>query len=746
MTTATTPLYEALGLEREEYDRIERILGREPNHTELAMFSVMWSEHCSYKSSKIHLRELPSDAPWLIVGPGENAGIVSIRSGGSGGRSAKRSGERPPDVMVAFKIESHNHPSAVEPFQGAATGIGGIVRDIIALGARPIALLDSLRFGPLTDERNRYLFDGVVRGIASYGNSLGLPTVGGEAIFDPAYSGNPLVNAMCVGVLEDDEILRSAARAAGDTALLIGSKTGRDGIGGASILASQEFVEGAEAKRPSVQVGDPFTEKLLIEACLELKSEGLLAGLQDLGAAGITCALSETAAAGSLGIEADLDAIPLREEGMEAWEICMSESQERMLACIPSGRVDRAIEVCAKWGLDATVIGRYADGGRLLLRSAGVVAADVPAQSLADGPLYERPVIAADRSKLHALDPLELSWPSPEELLVRLLGSPSIASKQWVWRQYDHMVRLNTLVVPGADAAVLRIPESRRGEPGQPGIALACDGPGRIGALDPYAAGALAVCESARNVACLGARPLAITNCLNFGSPERPEVMADFAAAVRGMGDACRAFGIPVTGGNVSFYNTSPQGAVHPTPVVGMLGVLGDVYSLRPSAAREGDALLLLGVAKPELGGSEALAVVHDTVAGAPPRVDLGAEVALARLLADTNIGSHAHDVSEGGLAVALAEIVIRSGCGAHVTIDGEPLWSLFGESTARAILCCSPGEVARVLDAARDAGVAAHVMGRLEGDHLEVEDVLRLSVDDLRAPFVGAIPSLMDR
>jgi phosphoribosylformylglycinamidine synthase len=731
VSTETTPLYAALGLTSEEYERIRKTLDRDPSHTELAMFSVMWSEHCSYKSSRIHLRELPTHAPWVVLGPGEGAGVVQVA----------------PGLRVAFKMESHNHPSAVEPFQGAATGVGGIVRDILSLGARPIAVLDPLRFGPLTDERNRFLFDGVVRGIASYGNSLGLPTVGGEAIFDAAYSGNPLVNAMCVGVLEDDEPLRSGPSGAGDVALLVGSKTGRDGIGGASILASQEFEEGSEAKRPSVQVGDPFTEKLLIEACLELRREGLLTGMQDLGAAGITCALSETAAARGLGVDGLLDAVPLREADMEPWEICMSESQERMLACLRPDDVGRAVEICAKWGLDAVEVARYSDGGRLVLRGKGELLGDVPAQALADGPVYERPVVTADRSKLHGLDPLDLRWPSAVEILLRLLASPSIASKQWVWRQYDHMVRLNTLVVPGADAAVLRLPETRRGDEGQPGIALATDGPGRIGALDPYVAGALAVCESARNVSCVGARPLAITDCLNFGSPERPEVMADFVAAVKGIGDACRAFGIPVTGGNVSFYNESPQGAVHPTPIVGMLGVLDDAYAFRPAAGRDGDAVVLLGTTRPELGASEALAVVHDTVAGLAPVLDLGAEVALARLLATPGLGSAAVDCSEGGLGVALAELCMRANSGASVDIVGaENLGVLFGESTARALLTCEPNDVDGVLARARSAGVPAAAIGRLGGNHLEIKDVLLVGVDELRSVFEGTIPALMDR
>ncbi len=729
--TDTTPLYEALGLTRDEFDDIGRVLGREPNHTELAMFSVMWSEHCSYKSSRTHLRDLPTEAPWLVVGPGENAGVVEVA----------------PGVLVAFKIESHNHPSAVEPFQGAATGVGGIVRDILSLGARPIALLDPLRFGPLDDPRNRYLFDGVVRGIAAYGNSLGLPTVGGEVVFDPAYSGNPLVNAMCVGIVEDGEILRSAAGGPGQTALLFGSKTGRDGIGGASILASREFEEGAEAKRPSVQVGDPFMEKLLIEACLELKREGLLAGIQDLGAAGITCALSETAAAAGLGIEADLGRVPLREPGMESWEICMSESQERMLACIPSDRVERAAEICAKWGLDATVVGRYREGGRLLVRYRDETVADVPAEAVADGPQYDRPVAETDRSALHAVDPLSLAWPADlGALLLDVLARPSIASKAWVWRQYDHMVRLNTLVTPGADAAVLRVPESARPGGPQVGLALACDGPGRIGTLDAWTVGALAVCESARNVACLGARPFAITNCLNFGSPERPEVMGDFAAAVRGLSDACRAYGIPVVGGNVSFYNESPAGAVHPTPVVGMLGVVDDAYTHRPAFARPGQTLVLLGATRPELGGSEVLAVVHDRVAGRPPALDLAAEVALARLLADTDLGGAAHDLSEGGLAVALAEMALGAGAGIRFELPAgaEPLWGLFGESTGRAVVACDPDDVDRLLSAAAGARLPAHVLGTLDGDHLELPGALRVPVEELRQAHERTIPEAM--
>ena len=730
MTTETTPLYAALGLTTAEFERIRSTLRREPTHTELAMFSVMWSEHCSYKSSRIHLRELPTEAPWVVVGPGGSAGVVDVGGG----------------VRVAFKMESHNHPSAVEPFQGAATGVGGIVRDILSLGARPIALLDPLRFGPPSDERNRFLFDGVVRGIASYGNSIGLPTIGGETIFDPAYSGNPLVNAMCVGVLEGQEPLRAAPGAAGDVALLIGSKTGRDGIGGASILASQEFGEGAQAKRPSVQVGDPFTEKLLIEACLELKREGLLTGMQDLGAAGITCALSETAAAAGLGVTGDLDRIPLREDDMETWEICMSESQERMLACVAPGSVGRAVEICARWGLDAVEVARYERGGRLVLRGAGELVADVPAAALAEGPVYERPVAPRDRSGLYAINPLDVSWPAADELLVRLLSSPSIASKAWVWRQYDHMVRLNTLVGPGADAAVLRLPE-RREDGRQIGIALATDGPGRIAALDPYIGGALAVCESARNVACQGARPLAITNCLNFGSPEKAEVMADFAAAVRGMAAACRAFGIPVTGGNVSFYNESPQGAVHPTPIVGMLGVLEDAYAFRPPAAREGDAIVLLGTTRPELGGSEALAVVRGLVAGPPPALDLGAEAALVRLLATPGVGTAAHDLSEGGLAVALAELCIRSGVGATVDLEGASVGALFGESTGRALVTCDPERLDATLELAARLGVEARVIGNMAGERMEIRGGrISILVGDLRRAFEDAIPALMSR
>ncbi|HVE92568.1 MAG TPA: phosphoribosylformylglycinamidine synthase subunit PurL [Actinomycetota bacterium] len=730
-TKAAVPLYEALGLSSDEYSKIVSLLDREPSHTELAMYSVMWSEHCSYKSSRRHLKDLPTSAPWVLAGPGENAGVV----------------EAAPGVRVAFKIESHNHPSAVEPYQGAATGVGGIVRDILALGARPIALLDSLRFGPLSEQRNRFLFDGVVRGIAGYGNALGLPTVGGEAVFDPTYSGNPLVNAMCIGIVEDDDLLRSAAGGPGQLAMLFGSRTGRDGIGGASILASREFEEGQEAKRPSVQVGDPFMEKLLVEACLELKREGLLSGLQDLGAAGITCALAETAAAGGLGVTADLDQVPLREHDMEPWEICMSESQERMLACIPPERVTRAVEVCAKWGLEARVVGRYESGGRLLVSAGGGPQVDVTADSLAEGPVYDRPVVEADRSELHSLDPLSLDWPKDlGELLLSVLASPTVASKHWVWRQYDHMVRLNTLAVPGSDGAVLRVPESGRGS-GQPGLVVSTDGPGRIASLDPWTGGALAVCESARNVAVMGGRPLAVTNCLNFGSPERPEVMGDFAAVVRGMADACRAFSIPVTGGNVSFYNESPQGAVHPTPVVGMLGVLPDAYAFRPMAPGDGDVLVLLGTTRPELGGSEALAVQHSLASGRPPALDLGAEVALTSLLCDLSLGTAAHDLSEGGLAVALAEMCLASGTGASIRIpdDSAALWWLFSESTARVVVSCRPAESDALLSRARKEGVPASVIGTTGGDSLEVQGVLRVPLDDLARAHRGTIPALMD-
>lgn len=725
-----TALYSSLGLTAEEFESIESLLGRQPTHAELAMFSVMWSEHCSYKSSRQHLANLPTEADCVIAGPGENAGVV----------------ETPCGHYIAFKIESHNHPSAVEPFQGAATGIGGIVRDILSLGARPIALLDSLRFGPLDLERNRFLFDGVVRGIASYGNSLGLAVVGGEAVFDPCYNDNPLVNVVCIGIVEDREILRSAATAAGQAALLYGSPTGRDGIGGASVLASNEFTDDDQSKRPSVQVGDPFTEKLLIEATLEMKSAGLIAGVQDLGAAGITCAVSETAAAGGLGISASLDDVFLREASMQPWEVCMSESQERMLAAIEPRHVDEAMKICAKWGLQSAVIGSYEQGNRVVVTAGGDIVVDAPADALADGPSYTRQVTHADRSELHSFDPLSLVWPSCNDVLLRLLACPSIASKAWVWRQYDHMVRLNGVQLPPSDAAVMCIPE-RTYDAG--GIAISVDGPARRTMLDPYGGGALAVAEAARNVACSGARPLAVTNCLNFGSPENPEVMGDFVEVVRGISEACIALGIPVTGGNVSFYNQSDSVAIYPTPVVAVLGYLEEIAKVRPLAPKPGDALVMIGGPTGGLGGSEALATCFGLAVGRPPRVDVLEEGSLCRVLVDLDLlATSAHDISDGGVAVCLAEMCIAARVGAEVRLPTSklsPIDLLFSEGGPGAIVGCAPESVDEVIDSAARGGVLGTHIGTVKGTELKIDSALKVAISELEAAWSGSIPSIME-
>ncbi|HYU58662.1 MAG TPA: phosphoribosylformylglycinamidine synthase subunit PurL, partial [Actinomycetota bacterium] len=593
------PLHRALALSDDEFARIVETLGREPNHAELAMFSAMWSEHCSYKSSRVHLKRLPTEGPQVLVGPGEDAGAVDLGEG----------------VAVVFKIESHNHPSAVEPVQGAATGVGGIVRDVLSMGARPVAILDSLRFGPPDDARNRYLFGGVVAGIGQYGNSIGVPTVGGEVAFASGYGPNPLVNALCVGIVPSDRLLRARAEGAGNLLVLIGARTGRDGIGGVSVLASRTL-EDAD-RRPSVQIGDPFAEKLLIEACLELTDAGLLVGLQDLGGAGLTCAVSESAARANAGAEVDLDAVPLREPGMEAFEILTSESQERMLAVVrPEDR--GAVEgVCGRWGLASAVVGKVTTDGRVRVRMRGEVVAEVPARALTDeAPEYRRPM--APPAWLDALredDPTFVEPPTDlGDAFLAVLGSPNVASKRWVFEQYDSLVQHNTVRGPGGDAAVIRLEERLKA------FAVTTDGNGRLGYLDPYLGAAHAVAEAARNLACVGARPLAVTNCLNFGNPERPEVMWQFAEAVKGMGDACRALGTPVTGGNVSFYNEAGDSAIHPTPVVGMLGVLEDYrLMVRSAFPASGLSIYLLGRTLPELGGSEFSDVVLGRVSGRPP-------------------------------------------------------------------------------------------------------------------------------
>jgi phosphoribosylformylglycinamidine synthase subunit PurL len=693
-----------LGLTDDEYRAITARLGRTPTAAELAMFSVMWSEHCSYKSSRPFLSSLPAEAPQVIVGPGEGAGIVEVA----------------PGVAVAWKIESHNHPSFVEPHNGAATGVGGIVRDVLSMGARPLALLDSLRFGPL-DARGRYLVDGVVSGISAYGNSIGVPTVGGECDFAACYAENPLVNVACLGVVED-RVMRGRAEGPGNSVVLFGSATGRDGIGGASVLASASFDEGSATKRPSVQVGDPFTEKLLIEASLELIRAGLVAGLQDLGAGGITCPAAEMAAKTGTGMRLDLALVPLREPGMEPFEILISESQERMLAIVEPDRIRAVLDACERWGLGAAVVGEVTSTGRLEIRAGGDVVADLPAAALAgEAPRPERP---AERPEwMSDLGRAPVGDDPPVDLagsLLRLLGTPGSASRRWIWEQYDHMIGLATVHGPGGDAAVIRLPDTDLG------VALSLDGPGRLCYLDPYEGARLAVAEAARNVACTGARPWAVTNCLNFGNPTRPEVMWQFGEVVRGIRDACEALELPVTGGNVSFYNETGARAVYPTPVIGMLGVLEQASSsVGPAWPRPGEVLVLIGRTDPSaFGGSEYAAVIHDRVGGRPPALDVTAERALHALLVEAvarGLVSSAHDPSRGGLAVAVAESAIASRLGCRVEAEGagEHAW-LFSESPSRALVTCAPAAVEIVVARAAELGLEAAPMGAVGGGDLD--------------------------
>jgi phosphoribosylformylglycinamidine synthase II len=726
------PPHRALGLSDDELERIRRTLGREPNANELAMYGAMWSEHCSYKSSKVHLRALPTEGPRVLVGPGQDAGVIDVGDG----------------MAVVFKMESHSHPSAIEPYQGAATGVGGIVRDIISMGARPVALLDPLRFGPLSDERNRWLFGGVVSGIGGYGNCIGVPTVGGEIHFADPHSANPTVNVMCVGVAATDELMTSAREVrAGSRLLLFGAATGRDGIGGVSVLASRTLDEGSVESRPSVQIGDPFAEKLLIEASLELVRRGLLDGLQDLGGGGITCAVSESAARAGLGAELSLDEVPLREPTLEPFEILTSESQERMLALVAPERVDEVREVCSRWGLASAVVGRVVEGGGLRVVMGGSVVADVPARSLAEeGPEYRRPMSPqTEPDDRTAEDPTFATPPtSAQEALFAVLASPNVASKRWVWEQYDWIVQGGTIRGPGSDAAVVRMGG------GLKALAISSDGKGRLGALDPYLGAAHAVAEAARNVAATGATPLAITNCLNFGSPERPEVMWQFAESVRGMADACRAFETPVTGGNVSFYNESAGSTIWPTAVVGMVGLLEDHRLAVPSGfAHPGDLVYLLGETFPELGGSEFAEVVLGRVAGRPPALDLARERALHRLLvegAGLDILASAHDCGDGGLGIALTEAAIIGGIGFAVSLPGDlpPHVGLFSESASRAVVSVEPGRADRLEGLASAMGVPFTSIGETGGPRVVIEAMLETTVEDLTGVYEGAIPALL--
>ncbi len=731
------------GLTTDEYDRLLALLGREPTFTELGIVSALWNEHCSYKHSRPVLKTLPTKAPWVLQGPGENAGVISIGDGWA----------------VAFKIESHNHPTAVEPYQGAATGVGGILRDVFTMGARPIALLNSLRFGALDSPRVRYLFSGAVRGIGDYGNCMGVPTIGGEVVFDPAYEGNPLVNAMCVGLLREDELIRAEAQGIGNPILAVGARTGRDGIHGAS-FASEDLTEASEAKRPRVQVGDPFTEKLLLEASLELIGSGHIVAIQDMGAAGLTSSSAEMAARGDVGIVIDTSRVPVREEGMTPYEILLSESQERMLVVAIRGHEEQVREILARWDLAAEVIGEVIAEPVYRVMEGDRVVAEFPGSRLVtDCPVYypeaaEDPAIAELRKRdVHAI-PALAEESDPAWTLARLLSSPTIASKEWVYRQFDTTVGTSTVIGPGGDAAVLRLRGTRKA------ISMSTDGNGRYVHLDPRVGGRIAVAESARNVACSGARPMAITNCLNFGNPKRPAVFFQFREAVAGMGEACTVLQTPVTGGNVSFYNESPTGAVYPTPVVGMVGLIDDVSHVTPSGFQHaGDAIVLLGEPTDELGGSEYLAWIHGTVAGAPPACDVDAERALIDALLEAIGGglvTSAHDCSDGGLAVALAECAIADkdrNFGATIDLNAWrdlPLRALlFGEAQGRIIL--SSADADAVLAVAARHGVPARVIGTVEGPDapLSVSVGNRQFVAplaDLATAYHEAIPSAMNR
>ncbi|MEV4292970.1 phosphoribosylformylglycinamidine synthase subunit PurL [Nonomuraea bangladeshensis] len=727
-----------LGMKQDEYDRVKQILGRRPTGSELAIYSVMWSEHCSYKSSKVHLKQFATKAPKseaLLVGMGENAGVVDIGDGWA----------------ATFKIESHNHPSYVEPHQGAATGVGGIVRDIMSMGARPIAVMDSLRFGAADAVDTRRVLPGVVEGISSYGNCLGLPNIGGEVVFDPCYLGNPLVNALCVGLLRKDQIKLATAPGPGNKVVLFGASTGPDGIGGASVLASATFEDESQAKRPAVQVGDPFMEKLLIECCLELYAADVVVGIQDLGAAGVSCATTELAAKGTGGMQVDLNLVPLRDPSLRPEEILMSESQERMMAVVRPDDIPAFMEICAKWDVPATVIGEVTDTGRLVMTWDGEVIVDIPPGTAADeGPVYERPYHEpAGQSALNADTPDRLERPSDlRETLLRLLGSPNLASKEWVTDQYDRYVRSNTVLAQPADAGMLRISEAIAGaEPTTRGIALATDGNGRYAKLDPYAGAQLALAEAYRNVAVTGAEPLAVTNCLNFGSPEDPEVMWQFAEATRGLADACRTLGVPVTGGNVSFYNQTGATAINPTPVVGVLGVIEDVAKRVPTGfVAEGLRVVLLGDTREEFGGSEWAHVVHRHLGGLPPQADLEAERALGAVLVEAarrGLLEGSHDLSDGGLAVALAESCLARGVGAKVTLSGDPFVDLFSESAARALVVVRPESYDEFASLCGRHDVPCYGLGVTGGASLVVEDVFEVPVEELRETHRGALPAL---
>ncbi|MCX8002058.1 MAG: phosphoribosylformylglycinamidine synthase subunit PurL [Anoxybacillus mongoliensis] len=720
-------LYREMGLTDEEFAMVERILGRSPNYTETGIFSVMWSEHCSYKNSKPVLKKFPTEGKHVLQGPGEGAGIVDIGDG----------------LAVAFKIESHNHPSAIEPYQGAATGVGGIIRDVFSMGARPIALLNSLRFGELTSPRVRYLFERVVAGIAGYGNCVGIPTVGGEVQFDAAYEGNPLVNAMCVGLIRHEDIQKGIASGVGNTVMYVGAKTGRDGIHGAT-FASEELTEQSEQKRPAVQVGDPFMEKLLLEACLEVIHSDALVGMQDMGAAGLTSSSAEMASKAGSGIELNLDLVPQREAGMTPYEMMLSESQERMLLVVQKGREQEIIDVFAKYGLEAKAIGRVTDDHMLRLYHRGEVVAEIPVDALAkDAPVYHKP--SQEPAYYREFQTMEYvpAVDNYEETLLALLSQPTIASKEWVYEQYDYMVRTNTVVAPGSDAAVLRIRGTNKA------LAMTTDCNSRYVYLDPEVGGKIAIAEAARNIVCSGAQPLAVTDCLNFGSPEKPEIFWQLEKAVEGMSEACRVLETPVISGNVSLYNETNGEAIYPTPIVGMVGIVQHMSHVTTQSFKQpGDFIYVIGEAKQEFGGSELQKWLTGRIFGKAPTIDLHVEAKRQQqLLAAIRAGvvASAHDVSEGGLAVALAECLMSTqGLGAHVTIQGDVVSELFSETQSRFVV-----SVKKEHQQAFEQLVQAVCIGEVTNDgtlHVANGDtcILHVPVETMRNVWKGAIPCLL--
>jgi phosphoribosylformylglycinamidine synthase len=705
--TEVEDIHRALGLTDDERDRIEQILGRPPNHLELAMYAVMWSEHCSYKSSRLHLRRLPTEAPWVLVGPGEGAGVVDVGDG----------------IAAAIRIESHNHPSAVEPYQGAATGVGGILRDIFSMGARPIAVMDPLRFGPMDDARSRWIAEGVVSGISGYGNSVGVPTVGGEIVFDDTYAENPLVNVLCLGVMPSDRLVLARASGVGNLAVLLGSSTGRDGIGGVSVLASAGFGddEADAAKRPSVQVGDPFEEKRLIEACLALLDAGLAVGVQDLGGAGLTCATSETAAKGGAGMDVYVSEVPRREPGMEPFEVMTSESQERMLVIVKPEDLDEVLGICERWEVRASVVGTVTGSGRLRVLSEydGEVLADVPAKSLEeDAPLYDRPRSPQLRVSVAPIGATETQG-SPGDRLQELLADTS-----WVWSQYDHQLFLNTVVGPGGDATVLRLKHPTTGLDTGRGLALTTDGNHRWCAADPRLGTAWVVAEAALNLACVGARPLAVVNCLNFGNPEHPEVMWQLSESIDGMGEACRALGIPVIGGNVSLYNESRGRDIDPTPVIGMLGIVDHLEKPPPPVSMvDGSRLVVLGP---------------------PPGTQLDYEMhrkvcALVASAVNDGVVDGVHDISDGGAGLALAEMAVRSGVGFRVDAT-----DLFTETPSRVVVSVPQANLRELHRRHVDAGVDGLLLGTAGGDRLVVDGMVDIALDDAISTWRDRIPDAL--